>query len=121
MDLMSEFDDFLNNVSLAVVSKIHSKEALTPNAPSTISKKGFDFPLVETTALLADIHAWREGKNGHVGVNSENAYKLEIAEFGLNPPAPARPVLRLTVDEDLDPLLDSFGDKIQEKIEDYLR
>ena len=120
MDLTQEFDDFLDSVSLAVVRKIHGRE-LAPNAPSTIAKKGFDFPLVETTALLSDIHAWREGKQGHVGVKSENAYKLEIAEFGLNPPAPARPVLRLTVDEDLDPLLDIFGDKIQTKIENYLR
>ena len=120
MDLIPDFDEFLDSVSLAVVRKIHSRE-LAPNAPATIAKKGFEFPLVETTDLLSDIHAWRDGKHGHVGVTGENAYKLEIAEYGLNPPAPARPVLRLTVDEELDPLLDSFGDKIQKKIEDYLR
>lgn len=120
MDLNSEFDQLLDDLSLAVIQKIHSR-VLQGNAPSTIAKKGFDFPLVETTALLSDISSWREGKSGHVGVKGENAYKLEIAELGLDPHAPVRAPLRLTVDEDFEKLLERFAERTADKFEEYLR
>jgi hypothetical protein len=75
-------------------------DALEPNAPATIERKGFDAPGLETGETRDSIEHNADRREAYIGSNNE---KLKWLELGTDKtgnawgsPNPARPVLGIT-------------------------
>lgn len=109
MDLTNDVDKLLSNLANELKDVIYSYVA-PPNAPRTIQKKGFDFPLIETGEMVESITYRRTELSGEVGLfDSENATKMHINEYGApSVNIPPRPAFRITADQRADEVIDEF-------------
>lgn len=92
-----------------------------PNAPSTIAKKGFDHPLVETGEMRDNIEAHvdllPDGFKIRVGFyGEENAKKALINNYGVPGKIPARPFVTATIDENMAAIVEMAANELIDKI-----
>jgi len=93
-----------------------------PNAPSTIAKKGFDHPLIETGDMRDSLEARVEGRKIHVGFfDEENAKKAVINNYGILGKIPARPFMEQPIDENLDAIAEVATGELLERILNVFR
>lgn len=92
-----------------------------PNAPSTVERKGFDHPLVETGEMRDNVEYRIDGNTIRVGFFDEtNALKAVVNNYGVPGKIPARPFMSATFDEHLDEIskvaMNEMADKILERV-----
>ena len=92
-----------------------------PNAPSTVERKGFDHPLVETSEMRDNVEYRIDGNTIRVGFFDEtNALKAVVNNYGVPGKIPARPFMSATFDEHLDEIskvaMNEMADKILERV-----
>lgn len=121
----TNIDDHLDRMGLKVQKRILQKidNRISPgNAPSTIEKKGFDHPLVDSGNLYSSITYTVNDGTLDVGVletaSAETKTSALVNEFGTNDGhTPQRSFLRSTWDESEDQLLDEFSNDILNALE----
>lgn len=106
-------------VKRLIIEKIDSGMP-PPNAPSTIARKGFDHPLIETGELRDAVECRvTETENSlriAVGFyDEENAKKALINNDGVPGKIPARPFLTGTIDENIDIIASSAANEFIDK------
>ena len=92
-----------------------------PNAPSTVKRKGFDHPLVETGEMRDNVEYRIDGNTIRVGCfDEQNALKAVVNNYGVPGKIPARPFMSATIDEHIDDiskvLMNEMADKILERV-----
>lgn len=115
---MTKTSDFVKGLILKAIDEGYPP----PNAPSTIARKGFDHPLIETgemrDSLEVDVeHLPNNGFRIKVGFyGEENAKKALINNYGVPGKIPARPVFTATIDENMEAIAEVASQELFDSI-----